>query len=111
LDRNESANASLLSDIRSDKHMGWIPAHMWFTFLRLDVPAADLDYDLAISTRPDTVPSLTDAGVTASEARPITEQAGRALWPLAAAGAVGLATFGIGGLLGRRRRTSVGAPA
>jgi len=111
LDRNESANASLLSDLRSYKHMGWIPAHMWFTFLRLDVPAGDLDYDLAISTRPGAVPSLTDAGITASEARPITDSAGRALWPLAAAGAVGVATFGIGGLLGRRRRTSVGAPA
>ena len=84
---------------------------MWFTFLRLDVPAGDLDYDLAISTRPGAVPSLTDAGVTAAEARPITEQAGRALWPLAAAGAVGVATFGIAGLFGRRRRTSVGAPA
>jgi hypothetical protein len=111
LDRNEPANASLLSDIRSDKHMGWVPAHMWFTFLRLDVPAGDLDYDLAISTKPGAVPSLTDAGVTASQARPITDQAGRALWPLAAAGAVGVATFGIAGLFGRRRRTSVGAPA
>ncbi len=111
LDRNESANASLLTDLRSDKHMGWIPAHMWFTFLRLDVPAADLDYDLAISTRPGAVPSLTDAGVTAAEARPIVERAGRALWPLAAAGAVGLATFGIAGLFGKRRRNPAGAPA
>jgi len=111
LDRNEPANASLLDDLRSDKHMGWIPAHMWFTFLRLDVPAGDLDYDLAISTKPGAVPSLTDAGVTASEAHPITDQAGRAVWPLAAAGAVGVATFGLAGLVGRRRRTSVGAPA
>src|SRR4029079_4557234 len=45
LDRNEPANDLLLSDLRSDKHMGWIPAHMWFTFLKLDVPAGDLDYD------------------------------------------------------------------
>ncbi|HTK16923.1 MAG TPA: DUF2330 domain-containing protein [Acidimicrobiia bacterium] len=111
LDRSESANASLLSDLRSDKHMGWIPAHMWFTFLRLDVPARDLDYDLAISTRPGAVPSLTDAGVTAAKARPVVERAGRALWPLAAGGAVGLAAFGIAGLFGRRRRHTVGAPA
>jgi hypothetical protein len=110
LDRSESANASLLSDLRSDKHMGWIPQHMWFTFLRLDVAARDLDYDLAISTKPGTVPSLTDAGVTAAQARPIVERAGRALWPLFAAGAVGVATFGIAGLFGRRRRHT-GAPA
>jgi hypothetical protein len=111
LDRNESANASLLSDLRSDKNMGWIPQHMWFTFLRLDVPAGELDYDLAISTKPGAVPSLRDAGVTATEARPIVEHAGRALWPLAAAGAVGVAVFGISGLLTRRRRPSMGAPA
>jgi hypothetical protein len=111
LDRNEAANASLLSDLRSDKHMGWIPQKMWFTFLRLDVPAGDLDYDLAISTQPGKVPSLTDAGVTASRARLITEQAGRTLWPIFAAAAVGVATFGLGGLLSRRRRPSAGAPA
>ena len=111
LDRNESANALLLSDLRSDKHMGWIPAHMWFTFLRLDVPAGDLSYDLAISAKAGAVPSLTDAGVTAARARPIVDRVGRALWPLAAAGAVGLATFGLTGLFGRRRRNSLGAPA
>jgi hypothetical protein len=111
LDRSESANASLLSDLRSDKHMGWIPQHMWFTFLRLDVAARDLDYDLAISTKSGTVPSLTDAGVSAARARPIVERAGRALWPLFAAGAVGVATFGIAGLFGRRRRNIRGAPA
>ncbi len=111
LDRNESANALLLSDLRSDKHMGWVPAHMWFTFLRLDVAAGDLDYDLAVSTQPGAVPSLTDAGVTAARARPIVETNGRALWPLAAGGAVGLATFGLAGAFGRRRRHGGGAPA
>jgi len=51
------------------------------------------------------------AGVTAARARPIVDSNGRALWPLAAAGAVGVATFGLTGLIGRRRRKSVGAPA
>ena len=111
LDRNEQASELLLSDLRSDKGMGWVPDHMWFTFLRLDVPAGELDYDLAISTRPDAVPSLADAGVTAAQARRIDVRAGRALWPIAAAGAVGIATFGIGGLFGRRRRSALGAPA
>jgi hypothetical protein len=111
LDRNESANASLLTDLRSDKNMGWIPQKMWFTFLRLDVAAGDLDYDLAISTTPGKVPALSDAGVTASRARLITERAGRALWPIFAAGAVGVATFGLGGVLSRRRRPTLGAPA
>ena len=111
LDRNEQANELLLSDLRADKGMGWIPDKMWFTFLRLDVPAGELDYDLAISTRPDAVPSLADAGVTAAEARRIDVRAGRALWPIAAAGMVGIATFGMASLFGRRRRPVVGAPA
>ena len=111
LNRNEQANNSLLSDLRSDKGMSWIPDHMWFTFLQLHVPAGQLGYDLAASTRPDVVPSLTAAGVTAAEARPIVDHAGRALWPIGGRGAVGIATFGIAGLFGRRRRTAVGAPA
>jgi hypothetical protein len=110
LDRNEPANASLLSDLRSDKGMGWLPSHMWFTFLRLDVPAGQLGYDLAVSTKPDAVPSLTAAGVTAAQAVPIGQSHGRALWPLTAAAVVGVATFGLASLFGRRRRTP-GVPA
>ena len=60
---------SLLTDLRSDKGMGWLPPEMWFTYLKLDVPARTLDYDLAVSVKPGAVPSLTAAGVTASEAR------------------------------------------
>jgi hypothetical protein len=101
--RNEPANASLLSDLRSDKGMGWVPAHMWFTYLRLRTPARDLDYDLAVSTKPGAVPSLTAAGVTAAEAHRIDVQHGRAVWPLLAAVLTGLAAFGIAGLLNRRR--------
>ena len=84
LGRNEPANDSLLADLRSDKGMAWVPAHMWFTFLKLDVAAGALDYDLAVSTRPGAVPSLTAAGVTASQARRIDVHAGWALWPIVA---------------------------
>ena len=108
LDRDEQANRSLLSDLRSDKGMSWLPGRMWFTYLKLDVPAGQLRYDLAVSTRAGSVPSLTDAGVTAAHAVPVELHTGRALWPLAAAAAVGLATFGLasalGGRFGRRRR-------
>jgi hypothetical protein len=64
LDRNETASASLLSDLRIDKGMSWVPQHMWFTYLKLDVPAGDLGYDLAISDQPNAVPRLADTGVT-----------------------------------------------
>src|SRR5262249_55461233 len=84
LDRDEAANQALLDDLRSDKGMGWVPAHMWFTYLKLDVPAGQLHYDLAVSTKPGAVPSLTAAGVTAAEARRIDVRTGHAVWPLVA---------------------------
>ncbi len=102
LDRNEAASALLLNDLRSDKHMEWVPDSMWFTFLRLNVPAGQLGYDLAISDHANAVPKLVDAGVTAAHARPIVEPEPFVWWPFALAGAVGLAAFALAGL-GRRR--------
>src|SRR5262249_45704210 len=66
--RNEPANQARLDDLRSDKGMGWVPDHRWFTYLKLDAPAGKLDYDLAASVKPGSFPSLTAAGVTASAA-------------------------------------------
>jgi Uncharacterized protein conserved in bacteria (DUF2330) len=108
LDRDESADASLLSDLRTDKGMGWVPQHMWFTFLRLDAPAKDLDYDLAVSVKPGTVPKLADTGVTAEQVHYVKAAHGRALWPLALGAIVGVGIFGLASLFGRRRRTTLG---
>jgi hypothetical protein len=107
LDRDEPASASLLSDLRSDKGMKWVPDDMWFTFLRLSAPARELDYDLAISTQPDDVPSLTAAGVTASEARRIDVRPGQAIWPLFAAVLTGATAFGVAHVLNRRRQVGI----
>ena len=38
--RSEPASASLLDDLRSDKHMGWVPESMWFTYYDVSTPAA-----------------------------------------------------------------------
>jgi hypothetical protein len=103
LDRDEPASASLLADLRSDKGMKWVPDDMHLTFLRLAAAAGELDYDLAISTKPNDVPSLTAAGVTASEARRIDVRPGRAIWPLFAALLTGAAAFGVAHVLNRRR--------
>jgi Uncharacterized protein conserved in bacteria (DUF2330) len=112
LDRDEQASASLLSDLRIDKGMSWVPANMWFTYLRLQVPAGQLDYDLAVSVKPHTVPSLTDAGVTVARAHLVNPvHTKRVLWPLGVAAGVGIGTFALSGLFARRRRVGVGAPA
>jgi hypothetical protein len=92
--RSEAASPSLLDDLRSDKHMGWVPDDMWLSYLKLDAPAQDLDYDLAISAHQHALPSLERAGVTAPDALPLDPPGpGTPLWPLGvglAAGAVAL---------------------
>jgi hypothetical protein len=46
---SEEASRSLLSDLRSDKGMSWLPSSgMWLTALRLDTRAATVSYDLSI---------------------------------------------------------------
>ena len=73
LDRDEPASASLLSDLRIDKGMSWVPAEMWFTYLRLQVPAGQLDYDLAVSVKPNTVPLLSRCRCDGASARALGE--------------------------------------
>jgi hypothetical protein len=113
LQRNEPASASLLADLRIDKGMSWVPPHMWFTYLKLDVPAGRLGYDLAVSDHANAVPLLSDTGVTATAAHPVTTapDGGWATWPLVAAAITAMFTFGLAGLVGRRRRPALGVGA
>jgi hypothetical protein len=60
--RSEPASASLLDDLRSDTHMGWVPDSMWFTYYAVSTAAGELRHDLAVSTHADTLPSARMAG-------------------------------------------------
>lgn len=92
IDRSEPASQGLLADLRSDVGMEWVPSEMWFTYLQLEADAAVLDYDLAMATRTDALPSLLDVGVTDDEARPIpVDGPGPAVWPIV----VGVVTGGV----------------
>jgi hypothetical protein len=91
LARSEAANDLLLSDLRSDKGMEWVPNDMWFTYLQVGTEAGTLDYDLAISDDPTTPPTIADTGVEVSEAQPVLPDGGALpVWPIAAGGLVGL---------------------
>jgi hypothetical protein len=103
IDRNEAASDRLLADLRSDVGMEWVPEEMWLSYLTVDAAAADLDYDLAIAPTDETLPTLTDAGIEAPEARVITADEGRALWPIAVGIAAGGVTLGAILVLSRRR--------
>jgi hypothetical protein len=60
---SEPATPSLLSDLRSDKGMGWIPKFAWLSKLRIDAAASELRYDLAVDASGRGTPSLRDAGL------------------------------------------------
>ncbi len=94
LERSEAARPGLLSDLRSDKGMEWTPDQMWLTYLRVQAAAGELGYDLAASTRPAESPSLTDAGITAPEARVVTAASTSSpIWPVVAGVAVAIAAY------------------
>ena len=83
LDVSAAASDLLLDDLRSDVGMGWVPEQMWLSHLALSAPAAELDYDLAVSATPNVTPSLVDAGVDEPQAVPVVpDRPGPALWPL-----------------------------
>jgi hypothetical protein len=96
-----------------------VPDEMWLTYLPLDAAAAELDYDLAISTDPGDAPSLVDAGLVAPGQDAVTEDVLAArrvddstgsgnttLWLAAGAIAVVIGGFGIAAvaLTARERR-------
>jgi Uncharacterized protein conserved in bacteria (DUF2330) len=109
LDRSEPASDLLLSDLRSDVGMEWVPDGMWLSYLKLAAPAAELDYDLAVSATPGVTPSLVDAGVPEPEAIPVgPADRGLAQWPLAVGAAAGAAVLAVGWIRWRRDRAGAG---
>ena len=111
INRSEQASTGLLADLRSDQNMDWMPRDMWLSYLTLDAPAADLSYDLAVSTTPGVEPSLVDAGVEAEPlaARPVPEADDG--WPVRnlALGAGVAVMAGLGGFALLRRRPAGGS--
>jgi Uncharacterized protein conserved in bacteria (DUF2330) len=112
LERSEAASTSLLTDLRSDKGMGWVPKKMWFSYLAVNADESKLDYDLAISAHKDRLPSLSDVGVTtALEARAVTVPAGplNRWWPVSLGLVTGIVVLA-GLTLARRRRAGHDTP-
>jgi hypothetical protein len=117
LERHEPASASLLSDLRSDKGMDWMPTSMWLSYLKVDALPATLDYDLAVDATGADRPSPLAAGIGlrpgVGSVSPVGGSAagstGRLL-PVTVVGAAAaaLAVVGLGGGLvaARRRRAA-----
>ena len=112
LDRSEPATDFLLDDLRSDVGMEWLPAEMWLSYLKLDAPAAELDYDLAISANQEIAANFADTGVSAPEATVLDGSRSRAVWPLLAGIGAGALIVALGlPSISRRRTEMIGGPA
>ncbi|MGI8607722.1 MAG: DUF2330 domain-containing protein [Candidatus Dormibacteria bacterium] len=46
----EQLNASLFSDLSSDKNMSWVRPDGWLTYLQLNAPATTVEYDLGLAS-------------------------------------------------------------
>lgn len=88
LERSEEASEPLLTDLAGDRGMDWLPTKdMWLDYIRINVPAAQLDHDLALSVDGD-APSPVDAGFELAGATVPQEPA--PVWAWVGAGLVGL---------------------
>jgi hypothetical protein len=121
--QSRSAEPGLLSDLRSDRGMGWIPLAGWLSYITLDAPARSLTYDLAadVSSRgrpsriaaaisPGVSPRLVSTSVNGFDPGAPAARAGSAWrwWFGGLAAAAGVA-LGLGANAAARRRR--GAPA
>ncbi|MGH8958374.1 MAG: hypothetical protein ACRDVK_06835, partial [Acidimicrobiia bacterium] len=105
LQRSEPASSFLLDDLRSDVGMEWMPEEMWLSYLSVDAPASELDYDLAVSASSGENADFADTGVSAPEV--ISVAPGElALWPIVTGIGAGIVAL-IVGMVRRRRNLSL----
>jgi uncharacterized protein DUF2330 len=97
---SEPASTSLLTDLRSDRGMKWMPTdQMWLTKINVNAPAGDLIHDLAIDASGFGQPSAVAAGFSAAQPPVADHGLWTALWVI-----IGAVVFVVGaGLIGRRR--------
>ena len=63
LEHSAPANDLLLSDLRSDRGMEWVPDTAWLTKIEIDADAPQLGYDLAVDASGAGSPSRVAAGL------------------------------------------------
>jgi len=109
LQSQERASAGLLSDLRSDKGMAWVPESSWLTYLQIDAAPGELTYDLAVDASGADRPSRVAAGLEGVPVvAPRSPQGGAdsSSWPLRAglgAGVIVIAGGAAAAVAGRRR--------
>ena len=100
LDHSAAASDGLLSDLRSDRGMEWIPSSGWLTKVAVDGEASQISYDLAVNASGG-LPSAIDAGFTMPGSSPLPNSVDL-IRMLLALGLAGLGLIGIGMVAGAR---------
>lgn len=107
LDRSGPATSRLLTDLRTDKGMDWMPQSMWLSYLKVDALPSQLTYDLAVDATGAGQPSAVAAGYASPDVAPpatgTTDDGSTPVLPWALAGAAALAVAAAGVLVARRR--------
>ncbi|HWD72856.1 MAG TPA: DUF2330 domain-containing protein [Actinomycetota bacterium] len=95
LTRSEPGPASLISDLRSDQGMDWIPqTGMYLSYLQVNTPAVNLHYDLAVDATGRAAPSPAAAGLPDGVAPAPLPTGSRVAWIWAAAALGGVLLAG-----------------
>lgn len=107
---SEPASASLITDLRSDQGMAWLPTGgLWLSYLKLDTRAVNLHYDLAMDVSGANAPSPVAAGLPAGVApAPAPQTSWRSWWILSLTGAGTALLLGTWALTYRRSHTAAG---
>ena len=93
---SEGASESLLTDLRSDRGMEWIPSSAWLTKVEINAAADDLVFDLAIDASGMRAPSRVMAGLDLPTTVVEPDQSASLLRTILA---VAFMVVGIGGIL------------
>jgi hypothetical protein len=96
LTHSDPATALLLSDLRSDDGMGWVPESMWLTKLSIDSDAASMQYDLAVDASGYGQPSPVAAGLQLPDLGGDGFDMWRVWLTMSILGVIGLAVVGTG---------------
>ncbi len=104
LEHSAAANEFLLSDLRSDRGMEWVPDKAWLTKIALDGTAPQFGYDLAVDASGAGSPSRVAAGLDLPGATDPTMMAALRWFA-----GVSFVTVGIGGILVLIARHQIGS--
>jgi hypothetical protein len=112
LSSQERMGALLQHDLSTDKNMSWVPQQGWLSYLTINAPSPQVNYDMSVT--PDGAVRLASMGVgpvNGAKAPPLTAPSSAWRTPLIAGGIVlaGLvlaALIGLAGLRLRSRRPS-----